>query len=250
MRLLLALLLAVGAPVAPGTSKVQQGRGGGPYGEWLVVVDGGISIAGPVSVNVLDAGPPLNVNPHAVLMPDGGSPASEGTLALLALEMVNGTAQLRVINLPPPPKRNALTGAAVVDGSGVVQPVSGTFFQTTQPVAGVDGGALATDALAALIAAELVNGTAAVRVLNMPPAPARNPVTGAAKVDGSGAVQPVSATALPLPAGAAQETGGNLAAILAALSSPPLAAAVTVVQQPINPFLPRCNAVRRSSCQP
>ena len=44
---------------------------------------------------------------------------------------------------------------------------------------------------------------------------------GGLKVDGSGTALPVSASSLPLPAGAALETGGNLAAILAKLSSDP-----------------------------
>jgi len=44
-------------------------------------------------------------------------------------------------------------------------------------------------------------------------------VTGRIPVDGSAVTQPVSAASLPLPTGAARETGGNLAAILAALES-------------------------------
>ena len=44
---------------------------------------------------------------------------------------------------------------------------------------------------------------------------------GGLKVDGSGTALPVSASFLPLPSGAALETGGNLAAILAKLSNDP-----------------------------
>jgi len=43
--------------------------------------------------------------------------------------------------------------------------------------------------------------------------------SGAAKVDGSGVTQPISAASLPLPPNAAQETGGNLASIAAAMTN-------------------------------
>lgn len=126
-------------------------------------------------------------------------------------------------------------------------PVTGAFFQTTQPVSGIDGGALATDAQAALAAAELVNGSQTVKVLNLPPAPARN-LAGAAKVDGSGAVQPVSAAALPLPAGAASDA--TLAAVVVQLGLLTNATYQPWPTQSVNPFLQRCNPVRRTNCQP
>lgn len=134
-------------------------------------------------------------------------------------------------------------------------PVTGAFFQTTQPVSGIDGGAIATDVQAALIATELVNGTAQMKVTNMPPIPLRNPLSGAAFVDGSKSVQPVSASTLPLPSNAAQEGGGNLAALLAIITarSTQQGAEFVVVTQappPLNPFMLRCNPVRRTNCQP
>lgn len=121
-------------------------------------------------------------------------------------------------------------------------------FPATQAVSSIDGGALATDAQLALVVAELLNG-AVVKVTNLPPPPARNPLTGAAKVDGSGAVQPISAAVLPLPPNAAQEDGGMLGVISAQLAAPQMTG-ITFVQQPLNPFLLRCNPVRRTNCQP
>jgi hypothetical protein len=85
----------------------------------------------------------------------------------------------------------AISGTVTVDGSGSTQPVSGTFFQATQPVSGTVG------------------------------------VSGTVTVDGSGstqpvsgtffqATQPVSAVSLPLPTGAATET--SLAAVAACIN--------------------------------
>jgi hypothetical protein len=78
-------------------------------------------------------------------------------------------------------------------GSGAAtQPVSGsvavTNFPATQPVSGT------------------------VAVSNFP---ATQPVSGSVSVSNFPATQPISAVSLPLPANAAQETGGNLASIKA-----------------------------------
>jgi len=106
-----------------------------------------------------------------------------------------------------------VTGTVVVDGSGVTQPVSGTFFQATQPVSAaalpLPSGAASETTLASLdgkvTACDTGNIAGSVGV------------TGTVVVDGSGvtqpvsgtffqATQPVSATALPLPTGAATES--------------------------------------------
>jgi hypothetical protein len=80
-----------------------------------------------------------------------------------------------------------------VDGSGVTQPVSGTFWQATQPISG----------------SVSITGTAAVS------GPLTDTELRATAVPVSGtfwqATQPVSASALPLPTGAATET--TLAAV-------------------------------------
>ena len=87
-----------------------------------------------------------------------------------------------------------VSGRQPVDGSGVTQPVSGTFWQATQPVSLSSLPALSTGANT--IGAVNVNGTV--------------PVSGTFYQ----ATQPVSAAALPLPTGAATETG-NLATLVA-----------------------------------
>lgn len=167
---------------------------------------------------------------------------------------ISGTVSVIVRNQPPAPTRNPLTGAAKVEVVSIPLP-AGAAQENGNLAAilvalGLDGGMAAAQAL---IAANQTNGAEVVRVSNMPPPPMRSPLTGAAKVDGSGVVQPVSATSLPLPAGAAMEDGGNLAAILkslAALGNGQQSTSITYTSNPINPFLPRCNAVRRTNCQP
>lgn len=111
-----------------------------------------------------------------------------------------------------------------VDGSKnlkvVVQntvPVTGTFFQATQPVS-----------IAAPVA---VTGTFFQATQPVSGTVTANAGSGTFLVDGSAhtqpvsgtffqATQPVSAAALPLPANAAQETGGHLASIDTKLTSP------------------------------
>jgi hypothetical protein len=150
---------------------------------------------------------------------------------------------------------DTVTPTVTVNGSGVTQPISAAALPLPTGAATdanlttlLDGGVAALNA----IAAELVNGQQTTKVSNLPPAPKRN-LSGGAIVDGSGVVQPVSASTLPLPTGAAQESGGNLAGILArlaALTNGQMQTAVTLTQQPLNPFLQRCNQVRRTNCQP
>jgi hypothetical protein len=86
-----------------------------------------------------------------------------------------------------------VSGRLPVDGSGVTQPVSGTFWQATQPISGNVS----------------ITGTAAVS------GPLTDTELRATAVPVSGtfwqATQPVSASALPLPTGAATET--TLAAV-------------------------------------
>lgn len=99
----------------------------------------------------------------------------------------------------------------VVDGSGVTQPVSGTFWQATQPVSAVSlplpTGA-ATEATLATLATE-----ATLSALNTKVTTTANGI----KVDGSAVTQPISAVSLPLPTGAATEA--TLSAISAQLPS-------------------------------
>jgi hypothetical protein len=93
-------------------------------------------------------------------------------------------------------------------------------------------------------------------------------VTPTVIVNGSGVTQPISAAALPLPTGAA--TNSTLSVLLdggvnvrglgpSGVYLPELvdtagvqyvAPLPTVAARPLNPFLPRCNPVRRVGCQP
>ena len=91
----------------------------------------------------------------------------------------------------------------LIDGSGVTQPVSGTFWQATQPISAVSlplptGAATETTLAAAKTDLDKFTFTA-TRLL----------------IDGSGVSQPISAVSLPLPTGAATET--TLAAMSAKL---------------------------------
>jgi len=115
------------------------------------------------------------------------------------------------------------TGVLAVDGSAVTQPVSGTFWQATQPVSiatmpttpvtgtfwqatqPVSAAALPLPSGASTSAKQPAlgtAGTASADVLTV------QGIAGmvALKVDGSGVTQPVSVASLPLPSGAATET--------------------------------------------
>lgn len=119
-----------------------------------------------------------------------------------------------------------MTGTAnglKVDGSAVTQPVSGTFWQATQPVSGTVTANAGTGTFA-VSAASLPLPTGAATSAKQPalgtagtPSTDVLTVQGAAsmtalKVDGSATTQPISAASLPLPTGAATsalQTTGN-----------------------------------------
>ena len=109
------------------------------------------------------------------------------------------------------------SNALKVDGSAVTQPVSnaslplpaGASTSAKQPALGTAGTA-STDVLS-------VQGIASMTAL---------------KVDGSAVTQPVSAASLPLPTGAAVESGGHLASIDTHI--PAQGAAVTSASLPVN----------------
>lgn len=132
-------------------------------------------------------------------------------------------------------------GGLRVDGSGVTQPVSGTFWQATQPVngtvaatqSGVWGARITGNAGAILDAATSqnvatpANGLAVLAEFNTTPAtitsgnssPLQLTASGKLIVDGSQVTQPVSVASLPLPTGAAtsalQTTGNTSLATIA-----------------------------------
>lgn len=129
---------------------------------------------------------------------------------------LSGTQDVNILSSVPLTVSGPLTDvqlrATPVPVSGTffqaTQPVSGTFFQATQPVSGplTD---LQLRATPVPISGTVVTGGLTDVQLRATPV----------AVSGTffQATQPVSAVALPLPANAAQETGGNLASAVAAL---------------------------------
>ena len=113
------------------------------------------------------------------------------------------------------------SGRVPVDGSGVTQPVSGTFWQATQPISGsvsISGSAAVTGPLTdSELRATAVPISGSVSISGTPTVtgPLTDTQLRATAVPVSGtfwqATQPVSASALPLPTGAATET--TLAAV-------------------------------------
>lgn len=99
---------------------------------------------------------------------------------------------LSSLNTKVPSNLTVTSNRLLVDGSGVTQPVSGTFWQATQPISAsalpLPAGAATETTLSTL------NGKI----------PSNLTVTSTRLlVDGSGVTQPISAASLPLPSGAA-----------------------------------------------
>lgn len=92
--------------------------------------------------------------------------------------------------------------AVKVDGSAVTQPVSGTFWQATQPVSAASLPLPSGAATAAKQPALGTAGTPSADVITVQGAA----LMTALKVDGSAVTQPVSAASLPLPTGASTES--------------------------------------------
>jgi hypothetical protein len=94
------------------------------------------------------------------------------------------------------------SGAAVVDGSGVTQPVSGSVsvsnFPATQPISAAS---LPLPSGAATSANQTTANSSLSSIDSKTPAL----VSGRQPVDGSGVTQPISAASLPLPSGASTE---------------------------------------------
>jgi len=102
-----------------------------------------------------------------------------------------------------------VSGSVSVSNFPATQPVSGTFFQATQPVsiASMPSTPVTGTFWQATqpVSGTFWQSTQPVSIASMP----STPVTGTFWQ----ATQPVSAVSLPLPTGAALETGGNLAGI-------------------------------------
>ena len=147
-----------------------------------------------------------------------------GTLNTRALTSASDTVKVEGGNV----------AAVKTDGSGVVQPISAAALPLPTGAA-TESGNLATIAAAAGTPTDIaysgsgpgttisllksmynkLTGTLTIRALTSgtDSVTIQGGNTTAVKVDGSASLQPVSVASLPLPTGAAQEAGGNLAAI-------------------------------------
>ena len=120
------------------------------------------------------------------------------------------------------------TGAAGAAATGVIT-VQGIAGATAIPISGT---VVATNSANGVTATPvpaqttLIGGSDGTNLRSF-----KTSVTGVLIVDGSAVVQPVSNATLPLPANAAQETGGNLAAINAKV--PALGQAVKALSTPV-----------------
>ena len=120
-----------------------------------------------------------------------------------------------------------ISGSLKVDGSAVTQPVSGTFWQATQPVSGT---VTVTQATAANLNATVTGTITANQGGTWTVQPGNTANTTAWLVTGTGgtfpvtgtfwqATQPISAASLPLPAGAATSANQPTAAALGSTTS-------------------------------
>lgn len=129
------------------------------------------------------------------------------------------------------------TGALKVDNSGVTQPVSGTFYQATQPVS-------LASAPTTPVTGTFWQATQPVSLASAPTTPvtgtfwqATQPISGTVTANAGSGTQAVSAAALPLPSGAStsakQDTGntsvGNIDTKTPALGQALMAASSPVV---------------------
>lgn len=168
------------------------------------------------------------VDGSAVTQPVSGTiTANIGTSGSLALDatLTGGTQKSKLVDAGGTNVATISAGGALkVDGSATTQPVSGTFFQVTQPVSGplTDAQLRATPVP---VSGTVTAGNASVSATGAAP-PASATYAGASvttaapsyttgqmsalslstagnlRVDGSSVTQPVSAASLPLPTGA------------------------------------------------
>jgi hypothetical protein len=169
----------------PGTVKAKTYTGDG------VTPITSTGASGALDVNVRNASLPVSIT-----NPANGSPGSTAPAQATQIGGVDGSGNLRVF-------KASLGGVLSVDGSGVTQPVSGTFWQSTQPVSLLSLPSLTAGS--ATIGAVNINGTVPVSGTFWQ---STQPVSGTFWQ----ATQPVSAATLPLPTGAAtaaNQTTGN-----------------------------------------
>jgi hypothetical protein len=154
------------------------------------------------------------VSVGSIALPAGASTLSEqqtqtGWLSSIELATSVGAARATDINNKT---ATLVSGRVPVDGSGVTQPVSGTFWQATQPVSAAS---LPLPSGASTSALQTTGNTSLSNIDGKLPAL----IDGLIPVDGSLVVQPISVTSLPLPSGAStsalQATGNASLALIA-----------------------------------
>ena len=154
------------------------------------------------SINpVLVSGKGIDGNQHSLSVDNTGAIAVSN---FPATQPVSGT--VGVNNFPATQATSSTQLPAVLDGSGFLKvheqgtvPVTGTFFQTTQPVSGTvtanaGSGTFVVDASGHTVP---VSGTVAVNNF-----PATQPVSGTVTANAGSGTFAVSAASLPLPSGA------------------------------------------------
>ena len=176
-------------------------------------INGSVSITGSVAVT----GPLTDAQLRATAVPVSGTvTANIGTIAGVATETT-----LSAINTKTPALGQTTmagsTPVAIASNQSAI-PVTGTFFQATQPVSAAS---LPLPTGASTSALQTTGNTSLSNIDTKTPAL----VSGRVPVDGSAVTQPISAAALPLPSGAATSAlqttaNASLSSIDGKLTSP------------------------------
>lgn len=252
-----------------GTVSATQGTTPWIVQGWIVIDAGSQPI--PVTGTFWQATQPISAT--SLPLPSNAAQETGGNLATIATNtgsdataanQTNGNQKTQVTNFP---SSQAVTGTfwqstqPVSIASMPSTPVTGTFWQSTQPVSiasmpstpvtGTFWQAVqpTQDADAGVSLAQVAG--LLTQLLSNPPAPRpKTNLAGVTLIDGSRVQQPVlldpaSYAALQAIASANQQSAAQMTSgqQIVQVASAPLV-------QPLNPFLPRCNAVKRSQCQP
>jgi len=164
---------------------------------WLTARTGSKTTANSVAVNIA-SDQVVPVSASALPLPSGAATAANQATANTSLASLDGKAPALV------------SGRVPVDGSAVTQPVSGPLTDTQLRASAVSvapnisrgSGVMDANTTRVTLASDGPTVTALSSIDSKTPAL----VSGRQPVDGSGVTQPISASSLPLPTGAATET--------------------------------------------
>jgi hypothetical protein len=211
-----------------------------PSGASTAAKQPAIGIAGTASADVITVQgitsmTPLKTDGSGFTQPVSGTiTANIGTAGTLALDatLTGGTQKTKLVDTGGSNVASiSAAGALKVDGSAVTQPVSGTFWQATQPISGTisatQSGTWNIGTVTTLTSLDLAQGsttsgqtgplvqtattTAAPTYVTGKTNPLSTTTTGALRVDGSGATQPVSGTVAATQSGTWTVQPGNTA---------------------------------------